>query len=79
MAGVAKAAGFGYDGGERLDDVRLDAVDAAARERVEVADVRVDGVAVIVTVSRRTPTLLLHRISEDLTTPSVDGRARWRD
>lgn len=75
---VATAAANVMSDPDDLAEGEKAAVAAAEQEDVEVVSIGVDGDFVTVTVERAANTLLLHRVSEDFTTPSVDGRARWR-
>jgi hypothetical protein len=75
---VATAAANAMSDADDLSEGEAAALEEAEQEEVEFVSIGVDGDFVTVTVRRQAHTLLLHRISEGFTTPSVDGRARWR-
>jgi hypothetical protein len=75
---VATAAANAMSDADDLREGEAAALEEAEQEEVEFVSIGLDGDFVTVVVRRRANTLLLHRISEGFTTPSVDGRARWR-
>lgn len=75
---VARAARDAYRSSDgSLDGAMAGAVEAADVHQADVTDVTIDGEDLEVTLTRRAPTFLLHRIgpTEDLTLRTATGRA----
>jgi hypothetical protein len=75
VARVARDAYRSSDGS--LDRAAAEADGAAEAHGTDVTDVAIDGEDLTVTLSRRAPTVLLHRVdaTSDLTVRSATGRA----
>ena len=76
---VVDAAADAYDGSQSSDDA-LEAAEAEAEQRgAEVVDLVVEQDQLVVTVTRRTPTLFVHRIPglEGTADVAATRRSRW--
>jgi hypothetical protein len=76
---VADAAAFGYERHEDLDEALAAAEEEATRRGSTVVDLVVEDEQVEVTVSKSTPTLLVHRIPglEGTADVAATRRSRW--
>ncbi len=76
---VADAAADAYERAQDTDDARAAADDEAGRRGAEVVDLVVDDDVIFVTVSKDTPTVLVHRIPglEGTAEVAATRRSRW--
>lgn len=76
---VADAAADAYERGQDTESAREAAAEEAARRGTEVLDLVVEGDVVLVTVSKETPTVLVHRIPglEGTSEVAATRRSRW--
>lgn len=76
---VADAAADAYERDQDTDAARRAATDEAGRRGTEVIDLAVEDDVVFVTVSKATPTVLVHRIPglEGTAEVAATRRSRW--
>lgn len=76
---VADAASDAYDRAQSLEDSEEAAAEEAERRGAEVVDVILDGDWIEVTVTKETPTLVVHRIPglEGTRDVAATRRSRW--
>lgn len=76
---VADAAADAYERDQDTDDARTAADTEAERRGAEVIDLAVDDDVIFVTVSKDTPTVLVHRIPglEGTAEVAATRRSRW--
>lgn len=76
---VADAAADAYEGDRDTDDAMEAAIEEAERRGAEVAQLVVEDDRVVVTVTKDTPTLVVHRIPglEGTADVAATRRSRW--